>query len=240
MTQPQITEVGSIDEQHLQSQEQVGTTDEQHLQSQEQIIESGLGVFYQVGLALKEIRDKKLYKLQGYHSFNDYCEEHWEIGKRYAYMQIESSTVMENLRTSNPPFLPTTEWQVRPLTKLNPQQQRQVWEKIVASVESGGGEPKVTAALVEKMVSEATAQTKDKEEKSIPVGEKVVYKVSLNINTNNSLNDFFDHIRHLLDKQGKVVSKERMIEALLQVALQELENKGKESLVAKVARLSNK
>ncbi len=223
-----------------QTPEQV-VSKEECLQSLEQIIESNLKTFYQVGMALKEIRDKNLYKLQGYHNFKDYCVERWDMGSRYAYMQMESSTVVENLRTTGSLFLPTSERQVRPLTKLEPQQQRQAWEKIIEIAQSRDTKPKVTAKLVEKVVSEVTGKAKGKGRNSKPVDEKIVYKVPIDIDTNESLKKSFYQICNLLDKHGVAVSKEIVIEALLQVALQELEEKGEESLVvAKVAsRLLN-
>jgi hypothetical protein len=216
MNPPQITEVESIDKQRLQSLEQ--------------IIESNLTAFYQVGISLAEIRNKKLYKLQGYHNFNNYCKDRWDIGSRHAYRQMESSGVMDNLRTNGSQFLPTSERQVRPLTKLNPTQQCEVWNKIIeiVPVKHGTGKPKITTALVEIVVSEFIGQ------KSKLPGEKVVYKVPVDRDTDNSLNDSLKRICHLLPKPEKKISKEIMIEALLQVALQEFSNKEQESLVAKV------
>jgi len=56
-------------------------------------------------------------------------------------LQVTTARVIENLKvtTNGCNFLPTNERQVRPLTKLKPNEQRQVWEEAVVS--NGGKVP---------------------------------------------------------------------------------------------------
>jgi len=202
------------------------------LQSLEQMIESNFKAFYQVGLALKEIRDKKLYKSQGYHRFKDYCIERWDMGSRYAYLQIESSVVVENLRSTGTDLLPACERQVRPLTKLEPQQQSEAWERVIQIAEKNKvGEPKISTELIEKVVSEITGKPIEKQKQSELAGDQVVFKISVEKDTVKSLNKSLQRIRQMLEKHGILVPKDIVIEALLQYGLQELENQGEKSSI---------
>jgi len=110
----------------------------------ETIIERGLNTFIDVGSALLEIRDNRLYK-EFYSTFEDYCRERWGWARNYANKLISASEVVNNLGTIVP-TLPLTESQVRPLTQLEPEQQRDVWDRVVSSGE------KVTALRVREEV----------------------------------------------------------------------------------------
>ena len=99
--------------------------------------------FYKAGCALKELRDRKLYK-STHSSFEQYCEDRFGMRRRHPYRLIDAATVVDNIlqlcpnRTQNEsdteknkPIIPTSEWQIRSLTRLEPQQQREVWIKAV-------------------------------------------------------------------------------------------------------------
>ncbi len=107
-------------------------------------------VFYQAGLALKTLRDKKLYR-STHRNFDEYCRDRFGRTKRSAYYLIDAITIVDNLEKSEPMvhFLPTSERQCRPLKALNPEQQRIAWTK---AVEKAGGIP--TAKIVKDVVSE--------------------------------------------------------------------------------------
>ena len=65
----------------------------------EVVIERGLATFVQVGRALGEVRDDKLYRPE-YRSFKDYVAQRWDRSYSWAYLQIraaETSTVVEVL-----------------------------------------------------------------------------------------------------------------------------------------------
>jgi hypothetical protein len=104
------------------------------------VIESGLKTFWQVGEALAKVRDGKLYKAE-YGTFEDYCLKRWQMARPTAYQFIEAAAVRENLSAmaDTPPMsLPKTERQVRPLTSLPPEQQKEAWNE---SLEATGGMP---------------------------------------------------------------------------------------------------
>jgi len=82
-----------------------------------------------MGAALAEIRDAKLYR-EGYATFEEYCRDRWGMAKRTAYQFIGAAEVIENVR-HGAQTLPENERQVRPLTKLEPEQQPEVWAEVV-------------------------------------------------------------------------------------------------------------
>jgi hypothetical protein len=92
-----------------------------------------MGSFIAVGKALFTIRDSKLYREQ-FRTFGEYCNVRWGIGKSYSKYLISGSQVAVNLATRVALYTPCEiqpihEKQIRPLTILEPAQQREVWEK---------------------------------------------------------------------------------------------------------------
>jgi len=116
----------------------------------ESIIERGLATFVEVGNALAKIRDGRLYRGE-YRTFEGYCQDRWGLTRRHVNYQIAAARVVKNLGTIVP-ILPITESQARPLTRLEPEQQREAWTKAVETAPNG----KVTAAHVQKTVEAVT------------------------------------------------------------------------------------
>lgn len=58
----------------------------------EKSIAAGQKTFVEVGLALAEIRDSKLYR-SDFNSFEEYCREKWGWTKQHAYRLIEAAPV---------------------------------------------------------------------------------------------------------------------------------------------------
>lgn len=101
------------------------TTEEQNeLERCEVVIRQGLETFVEVGTALMTIRDKRLYRIE-YRTFENYCRERWGMSKTNANRLVSASATISNLTPVG--VIPTTERQVRPLTPLVPEIQREVW-----------------------------------------------------------------------------------------------------------------
>lgn len=135
----------------------------------EQIIEKGLKAFYEVGKALTEIQKEKLYKERGYSNFRTYCEQRWGIKKSHAYRIIQATEAFDNIvspigDTFTGKQLPTNEAQLRPLTRLNAFQQKQVWQQAVATAPQG----KITADHVRKVAKQVSNSQSPKSEVSNP------------------------------------------------------------------------
>ena len=110
----------------------------------ERIIESGLQTFYDVGGALMEIREGRLYR-QTHRSFEAYTKERWGMGKSRAHQLIEAAStvaaisgpVVEGEPSTIVDTLPVNESQVRPLAGLDDQAKREVWAEAVATAPAG-------------------------------------------------------------------------------------------------------
>lgn len=118
------------------------------LQELESIVENGLQIFYEVGKALDEIREQKLYR-ETHKSFEAYCRERWAIARRTADQFIGAARVIENL-SAIALKIPTKENQVRPLTGLSPELQLEIWQEALSL--SPNGMP--TGAAVQRLVDE--------------------------------------------------------------------------------------
>jgi hypothetical protein len=141
-------------------------------QQLETVIQTGLQTFFEVGNALMEIRDRRLYR-ESHMTFEDYCNERWQFSARQANRLIGAAQVVETLRPIGP--LPENEAQARPLTQLAPERRVEAWQRAVATAPEG----KVTAAHVQQVVNEALGRTGRFENKKwYPVNDrdKVVYR----------------------------------------------------------------
>jgi len=112
----------------------------------EEIVEEGMPTFVEVGNALLEIRDSRLYR-QDYSTFEEYCGKRWKMSGSHAHRLVDAARVVANLSDSPTGELPTSERQVRPLTQLeSAEQQREAWNKAVEAADNGSP----TAAEVQR------------------------------------------------------------------------------------------
>ena len=112
----------------------------------EVVIKQGLKTFVEVGQALMLIREKKLYRAE-FGTFEAYCQDKWQLGRRYVNQIVSASEVVGNLGAYAPK--PQTEYHARPLTKLEPELQAEAWQK---TVEQHG--ENITQKKVEEVVKE--------------------------------------------------------------------------------------
>ena len=115
--------------------------------------------FYEAGLALKTLREKKLYR-STHNTFEEYCKDRFDRSRRSVYYLIDAVSIVDNLQKCEPlvHILPTSERQCRPLKLLKPEQQQKVWHQAVK--ESGGKVP--TARLVGEIVASVKPQRQRK------------------------------------------------------------------------------
>ncbi len=57
--------------------------------------------FYEAGMALKELRDRRLYR-STHRTFEEYCRERFGYGRDAAYLKIVAAEVYENLNEIMP------------------------------------------------------------------------------------------------------------------------------------------
>jgi hypothetical protein len=98
--------------------------------------------FVAVGNALLTIRDRKFYREQ-YRNFKAYCADKWGMSRQYSYNLIAGAQVADNLSATADNFnalvktQPTSEYQIRPPSILEPAQQGEVWEEAVKTAPGG-------------------------------------------------------------------------------------------------------
>jgi hypothetical protein len=106
--------------------------------------------FFEAGKALMELRDRRLYR-STHKTFEEYCRDRFSYTYRHVNYLIAGSVIVDNIKmgtnssqnesqdemgTNSSQILPTSEVQVRPLVKLEPQQQPEAWQQ---AVEQAGG-----------------------------------------------------------------------------------------------------
>ncbi len=122
------------------SSESEARTETQPLQEQEARIRDGLRAFWQVGDALKVIRESHLYTAAGFSTFEAYCVHVWHFTDRRARYLIDAATVYAFIQAAGTDFKPTRETQMRPITSLPPAQAVQAWNN--ASTQHNGNPTK--------------------------------------------------------------------------------------------------
>ena len=131
--------------------------------------------FFIAGKALKLLRDKRLYR-ETHATFADYVRARFDFTKRAAYYLIDAHEVVNNLKSEqfvhpnkNTNILPTKESQCRPLAKLPPSRQREVWR---TAVEKAKG--KVPSAKIVKEIVKQNGSNSNIE--SLPKNREIIYK----------------------------------------------------------------
>lgn len=112
-------------------------------------IEQGIAVFLEVGNALLEIRDSRLYRQQ-YPTFEAYCKERWGMKRPRAYELMDAATVVKNVSEISD-IVPQKEAHTAPLTRLEPEVQREVWREVTETTPAD----KITAKAVEEKAKAA-------------------------------------------------------------------------------------
>jgi hypothetical protein len=90
----------------------------------EKTIETGRKTFVEVGLALAEIRDSRLYR-SDHATFEEYCRTKWGWDRTYCHRIIEASKVVKLLPIGNTAAV-TSESQARELAKVEPEKRVEV------------------------------------------------------------------------------------------------------------------
>lgn len=130
----------------------------------EKTIRDGIRSFVEVGRALAEIRDRRLYR-ETHESFDLYVRDHWQVQRAYAYRLIASAEVVEQLSPIGDKLgaVPENETQARALARLDQAEREEVWRQVVkvAPRDARTGRPIITGQAVEKKVREYVTPPED-------------------------------------------------------------------------------
>lgn len=126
--------VANVEANSIQTINKLTPDQAQCLAKCEAIINKGLGTFIEVGAALIEIRDSRLYRAE-FNTFEDYCRTKWKMSARQAYHLMDAHDVVETLKceqlfTNEPLAIPSTESAARQLAKLDAKQKVEVARKV--------------------------------------------------------------------------------------------------------------
>lgn len=113
----------------------------------ENTIQRNLATFCEVGFALMQIKENKLYR-ENFATFEEYCRDKWGITKTHANRLIISARITDNLAPIG--VIPLSESVIRPLARIkDPDRQREAYQKALEMAPEG----KVTAKHVEEVVN---------------------------------------------------------------------------------------
>ncbi|WP_323808756.1 hypothetical protein [Nostoc sphaeroides] len=110
--------------------------------------------FFEAGKALAELRDRKLYR-STHKTFEEYCKDRFGYSRRQPYLLMEAAVIFDNLLEKcdrNDHILPTNEWQIRPLSKLDPDIQPEAWEQAVESAKGKVPSHRIVKDVVQRIM----------------------------------------------------------------------------------------
>ncbi|NBD15482.1 MAG: hypothetical protein GVY04_04855 [Cyanobacteria bacterium] len=123
--------------------------------------------FYEAGKSLAQLRDRGLYR-STHSSFEQYCRDRFGFQRRHSYQLIDAAKTVDNLiqllgvEDGCAPMdhiLPTKERQVRPLTSLTPQEQKEAWMSAIANADGNAPSSRQVSEavqVIQKRTIEAT------------------------------------------------------------------------------------
>lgn len=95
----------------------------------EKQIKEGMIKYFETGMLLQQIRDKKLYEYRGYHSFTEYCEKTFDFSRSYGYRLIAYCNVWNLLKDDAKSKIP--ERMIRALASVKePEERQKIWDRI--------------------------------------------------------------------------------------------------------------
>ncbi|MEH2076505.1 MAG: hypothetical protein V7K57_19260 [Nostoc sp.] len=122
--------------------------------------------FFEAGKALTELRDRRLYR-STHKTFEEYCRGRFSYTYRHVNYLIAGSKIVDNIKmgtnssqnesqdemgTNSSQILPTSEVQVRPLAKLEPQQQPEAWQQAVEQAEGKVPSGRIVKDVVQQIM----------------------------------------------------------------------------------------
>ena len=122
----------------------------------EAIIEKGFNTFTEVGNALFEIRNNKLYR-ENHTTFEEYCKEKWQIKRQRAYELMDAAGIVNTLSEISDKIEPSKntvnikESHAAALGKIPEDIRGEVWQEVVKEQQSTG--KAITAKYIQTIYS---------------------------------------------------------------------------------------
>lgn len=129
----------------------------------EQVIHDRITAFVEVGQALREIRDSRLYR-EEYASFEDYCKQAWDITRSYGYRLIDAAEVVAEMSTIVDTPLPTNESQAHALKDIEgPEAKAAAMQKASEDGPPTAAKIRAAAADVDPLLAERRRQQEERD-----------------------------------------------------------------------------
>lgn len=126
----------------------------------ESVIQKGLNTFVEVGNALFEIKNNKLYR-DKFTTFESYCRDRWNLKRQRAYELMDAAAVVNTLSEISDKneqdsqvsiIVPTKESHAAALSKVPEEFRSEVWEKALEKNQSSG--KVITAKMIGNIAKE--------------------------------------------------------------------------------------
>lgn len=117
----------------------------------ETTIACGLKNFLGVGEALSTIREKRLYRLKKYPTFDEYCRKEWRITRQHASRLVLTFRLNETLSPHGDKPVIESEGMARRFRQLPPNTQKEVAKAIAAGADARAEIKKATLTAEEFM-----------------------------------------------------------------------------------------
>lgn len=202
--------------------EVISEAEKERLKVLEGVIFTGIKAVFEMGSAMKEIRETRLYRVRC-KTWEEYVRDVWDMGKSFVNYQIAASDVIKNLKENGHNCgdlltyegtqgdlyegiinqrLPINEAQARPLTALVPAQQIAAWDLVLEEA----GDRKITARLVTSVV-EGILKKQDKKKKEYLQRE---IETSVPADFSQTFNSLIDLIEQYKASKWKGIDKEQI------------------------------
>jgi hypothetical protein len=138
----------------------LNSAEQEQLNLCETIIEKGYNTFIEVGNALFEIRNNKLYR-EKHSTFEEYCKQKWQIKRQRAYELMDAASIVNTLSEISDknineikviPKINIRESHAVALGKIPEEMRNVVWQKVVDDQKESG--KTITAKTIQFIYSQ--------------------------------------------------------------------------------------
>lgn len=210
------------------------TNDDQRLVECEAKIDRSLRSFVDIGDALLEIRESRLYR-NSHQNFEQYCQSRWNITKSRANQLISASRLVENLENNGQlgGVLPSSESVARELQRVDADRQQEVWSQVVSTAPRGANnEAVVTARHVRETVESiaatpepvaTTERVTDATGEPVPTSVIPEYEAGIELSgIAAEVSQVAAKVRQMADRRGMALVNSQEIDRLLQQVREEI------------------
>jgi hypothetical protein len=123
----------------------------------EKIVVAGLQSWIEVGEALIEIRDSRLYRIEA-RTFEEYCQSRFKMGKAHAHRLMTAAPIAKDLS----PIGDIPESVVREIAKVAPEKRQEVFQKATESADGHVPSARVIKQVVRGETGRIDAATRER------------------------------------------------------------------------------